>query len=429
MNQLNALLAILLLIPVVAFSQTDEEYVKPYPRNYDYVYLPNIKSVQFRVGQLENSYPIINLGQTDGLMLEFDDLDADFKYYYYTVIHCNADWTPSEGISQFDYLDGFLEEEITDYEYSQNVTVPYTHYRLSLPNKYTKFKLSGNYLLKIYLNNDPNDLVITRRFMVTEEMVTAMMRPQKSSDVSTLATHQEVAVTVKHKDFRIANPANELRVVVLQNGRWDNAKLISEPTFQMAEELIFNSPGQISFAGLREFRPLDIRSLQTRSNQVEFITSDKYRWDVHLFSDRPKANSTYMFSRDLDGSYFIESFETNADASSADYAFVHFSLKSPYLKDKNVYVTGSFADWRPAPRYRMDYNKEKEQYEVAVELKQGYYDYTYGVTEKEASEVLDLEYVDGGSFETQNKIQTLLYFRGFGARFDRLVGTAMMSTY
>ncbi len=49
----------------------------------------------------------------------------------------------------------------------------YTNYRLSFPTDYMKLLKSGNYILKVYKDEDlDSNVVLTRRFMVTDQKLT-----------------------------------------------------------------------------------------------------------------------------------------------------------------------------------------------------------------------------------------------------------------
>src|SRR5580765_1454554 len=74
----------------------------------DWVYTPNVRTPQLFLYGNQLEYPILRLGSADKLELQFDDLDANVKNYFYTYQLCNADWTPAI-ISQFDYIRGFTQ--------------------------------------------------------------------------------------------------------------------------------------------------------------------------------------------------------------------------------------------------------------------------------------------------------------------------------
>ena len=93
----------------------------------DYTYSENIKSVFFFKKGLEQSLPIIELSSDEKLQLMFDDLDNKLKNLYYTIIHCDSEWEPSN-LSAAEYISGFNESQIKDYFYSFNTNYDYITY-------------------------------------------------------------------------------------------------------------------------------------------------------------------------------------------------------------------------------------------------------------------------------------------------------------
>jgi len=130
----------------------------------------NIKTVQLYREGWPLSYPVTRLYEDVPLVLEFDDLSKEQPTFLYKVIHCNADWTLSE-LTEQEYLEGYSENEITGGTPSFNTYYSYLHYTLNLPNENTRLTVSGNYLLVVYRDWDPDQVVFTKRFMVTEGRV------------------------------------------------------------------------------------------------------------------------------------------------------------------------------------------------------------------------------------------------------------------
>ncbi len=71
----------------------------------------SVKTVQLYREGWPMSYPVIRLSEDVPLILEFDDLSEEQPSFMYRIIHCNADWTPSD-LSEQEYLEGFPENEI-----------------------------------------------------------------------------------------------------------------------------------------------------------------------------------------------------------------------------------------------------------------------------------------------------------------------------
>lgn len=146
-------------------------------------YLPSIKTVQFYPTGKENKLPIYVLGSNDLLLLSFDDLRADIRNFYFSIEHCNQDWTPSRA-SVLDYVDGFNEDRLEQFTASKGTLQPYTNYSLSFPSQYLKPKLAGNYLLKVYEDADKERLILTRRFYVLNNLVNISSNIQSSLQVA-----------------------------------------------------------------------------------------------------------------------------------------------------------------------------------------------------------------------------------------------------
>src|SRR5690554_3864371 len=105
--------------------------------NYYYenaVYDENIKTVLMYRDGFELSNPVWEMGEETPLILKFDDLSGEIKDYYYTIIHCDADWNESF-IPQSDYIKKFAEYIIDDFARSFNTTFKYVNYRIYLPNE------------------------------------------------------------------------------------------------------------------------------------------------------------------------------------------------------------------------------------------------------------------------------------------------------
>jgi len=215
--------------------------------NDNVTYKPYIKTILFHKSGFEMSYPVITLNSSETLDLSFDDLDSDLKRYRYTIYHCESNWTISSDLSESDYIQGHREENIEQFAYSNNTTVPYTHFSLRFPSNNMKPGISGNYILKVYID-DPSEIAFTRRFMVVEPSpVLVSGEVHQATNVSDKFTKQEVDFAIRLNGMRIGDPAHELKVVVTQNDRWDNAIRDLKPRFLRGEELDYNYDEENNF--------------------------------------------------------------------------------------------------------------------------------------------------------------------------------------
>ena len=402
-----------LFIGLSTFAQYEDIYFE------DFVYVTNIKSVQIYPAGNPLDPPILYLGNPRRLIVSFDDMDNVQKDYTYDIIHCNRDWTPSE-LERIEYLDGFVDEEIDSDFFSVNTFVPYINYQLPMPNADLSWNLSGNYLLVIYEGGDVDDRfpVITRRFMVVDKQVNVSVKNRRPLDVSKLRTHYEFDLFVNNKDFRILDFRNSLSCTVLQNYRWDIAIEELKPRFAVGDQITIDNTGIISFPALKEFRSADIRSLDFVANGITSIDLNAYGTDVLLDLGRPRRDSYYTFIPDANGQYVIQNRDIGTDNTGGDYANVIFSLEMPEI-DEEVYVMGAFTDWAPDEMYRMRYYEDKEVYIAEVLLKQGFYDFFFGV-EKDGK--LDAREIEGSWADAENNYQVLVYLREPLDRYDRLIG-------
>ena len=413
-----------LILPLILFFSFSSHAQDEDLEYSDQTYLENIRTVLVYPIDAPLNEPLINLRDQDGgLFISFDDLEGDVKSYTYTVVHCNADWTPSE-LSEIDYLEGFNEEDIENYDFSFNTLVSYTNYSFRLPNENIRFRISGNFLLKIYDTEDDRKLAITRRFMVVDPILRITSKMSSPANVGQFKTHQEIDFEIDHQDVRIKNPRNEIKVVVRQNGRWDNAITGLEPLFIKNNLLQYNYQGKIVFPAGKEFRFLDIRTFRYKREKIADITQNEDNYEVTVFKESSRAYSVYNNRIDLNGRFVIEDLENqNSDPNlRGDYADVFLSIgQNLDFENSDVYILGNFCNWQLRDEYKLIYSQEARAYVAQLFLKQGYYDYMYAVVPHD-SQKIDLEALEGNWHETENEYSILVYFRPFGQRYDRLVG-------
>ena len=384
----------------------------------DKVYEPNIATVQLRPYLDPYGLPILRFGGPDRLRLDFDDLSTDFTNYSYTLIHCTHDWQPSD-LLKAEYLEGLQDYYLQDYEFSLNTYVPYTHYWLTIPNNNIRITKSGNYVLVVYKNNNPEDIVLTRRFMVYEDVVTVSGEIIRATRLEERDTHQQLNFTVTHLGYDIPNPFIDLHVNVIQNGRWDNARIDIKPKFLKNQQLDYNFEGENTFYGGNEFRNFDTKQLTELTINTRKTVLDS-NYTVFLVPEIPRLASRYSFNEDINGRFIVRRLNSDEPETEADYAWVDFFLASEPYDEGNVYVFGQLSDWRVQPLFMLRYDYQTKAYRGKILLKQGYYNYQYVVL-NDATQMADETLIEGSHWETSNEYTILVYHREIGIRYDRLI--------
>ncbi len=449
MKKVILLLIIIVISSGSSFSQFDIVYD-------DEVYDESIGAVEFRYRGQFTGFPIMNLRGNQSLLLSFDDFNDENRYLNCKVILCNADWTPSE-LDPIEYIDGFDDNRIEEFELSFNTRAEYINYEVQIPNEDFRITKSGNYIMYVY-DSDRDVPVLTRRFLVLEDKL-KIAEPvvEASSQVAQRNTHHEIKFKINSENFPVANPDKELAVVVLQNWRWDNAIKNIKPRFTRSNIIDYYYPNKIVFETGNEFRGIDIRSFDFLTPQMKHIDIFDDGYGVYLKSDLPRYTKPYLSYRDLNGDFVIQNNDNNGNSArqillspegqatniesvfsaegnmrrnklNSDYADVHFELtvSQPYF-DKDVYVVGQFNNWKLRESNRMLYNESTQSYKSTLELKQGYYDYVYAQVDKGKNEISLME-TEGSHYETRNEYIILVYQRAIGDRHDRLVGYRTISS-
>jgi len=389
--------------------------------NENITYSPGIKTVQLYKQGFELSSPIIQLSSTEKLALDFDDLDVESKAYKYTIRHCESDWKTSVDLRPFEYINGYTEENIRDFQYSINTTVRYVHYYASFPTQDMAPKISGNYLMIVY-TDDPEDPLFTRRFMVVEvSPVTIQGTVQQGSKTDEHLTKQQIDFVIRLNSFRVMDIRQELKVVVQQDDRWDNVLNNVYPRFIRGDELDYRYDENNVFNGGSPYRNFDIKSLMYQTERIDKIYYDTVN-QVLLLEDKPRTYKNYVYNKDINGRYLIKN-EVNATNFNieSDYALVHFFLPFPVqFTDGDFYLMGALSNWRMDENSRLQFNNATRRYEISLYLKQGYYNYVYVILRK-GKTIGDESLVEGSHWETPHMYTVFVYYRPGAAQTDQLI--------
>jgi hypothetical protein len=202
------------------------------------VYNNRIASLQVMAGNRWTDLPIVQLNGNEPICIDFDDLTHEYHRYTYKIEHCEADWTVSEDLFMSDYLQGFGEgNTIDDALESINTNVLYTHYSLRIPNDRCRIKMSGNYKLTVMDENEDNEPMFTACFMVLDPSMGIHLTVSSNTDVDINNAHQQVSASLSYGNTTVTVPNEQIMTVVMQNRRWDTAKINVQPQYVMADGL------------------------------------------------------------------------------------------------------------------------------------------------------------------------------------------------
>lgn len=402
----------LLLISFISFSQVEKEIIPPY----------NIKTVSFSQNG-QNSIPIFLL--SDGFQFQFDDLYGNEANYYYTITHCDYDWKPSQ-LAKAEYLNGFDDQRIQEYSNSLTTLQLYSHYKLSFPSRLTQFRVSGNYVIKIL--NDDKEIVFTKKFILYEELVSVPIQVKRARNLAVIEQKHNLDFAIKSASINFQSPLQNVKVMLLQNGRFDNAITNIKPQYTIGNDLIYKYDTETQFWAGNEFRFFENKDIRAANNRIATIDSNGGIYNAHLYLDDANANKPYTYFPDINGNFIVKNIGAQNNDIEADYAWVFFSLSAPnYYGKKAVYVNGMFNNFSSNDENKMDYNTEKGIYEKAIMIKQGFTNFQYIIADNTGK--VDAENaLDGNFFQTENNYFVLVYYKENNQRYDRIIGKGLASS-
>ncbi|MCH7524333.1 MAG: DUF5103 domain-containing protein [Bacteroidetes bacterium] len=405
MNFIRTPFLMFLFFSTITFSQVQE--INP----PDY-----IKTITFKSNTNESELPILKLDEQ--LQLEFDVLNGDEADFYYVIEYYNFDWTPNKTLIKSEYLQGFDNVRIIDYENSFNTYQIYSHYRLRIPNKQTRLKLSGNYMIHIY--NEYEELMFSRKFMIYESIANVGVAIKRSRDVKYVKQKQSVDFKVSSPTIRFRDPKQTINTIVIQNNNLNTTITNLKPLYTIGTELIYNYVTESSFWAGNEFLYFENKDVRGANIGVQFIDL-KDIYHSYLFTDIIRANRPYTYNPDINGNFVITALDADNVDIEADYTVIHFSLQHPELLNrKSIHLYGNFNNYSIAETTKMTFNPRSNNYETTLTLKQGFYNYKYVIVDEYGN--IDEGAISGNFDQTENNYKVLVYYRDFGARYDKIIG-------
>lgn len=425
------------------------------------IFHPDFRTLKIELEGAPLLPPVLTLGGNDRLIIGFDALREDRDYLRYSIIHCNADWQPSE-LTDNELFDGFNFADVADYAFSQATTVHYVHYTIALPNEQFRFRHSGNYLLRVYPENSPEETLLQVRFMVSEAAVSLSGEVTSRTDIDYNAAHQQLTVNADLNRYAVRDPYNDLRLTITQNGRVDNAVTLLHPTQMRGTTAIYEHLPQLIFPAGNEYRRMEtVQTTYPGMGVAEIAYHNPYYHHL-LNTDRPRHSLPYSYDSTQHGRFFVREYNATSSDTEADYTVVHFTLSMLPIPDMDLYLDGDFTNRRFDSSSLLRYDSTEGRYHKALLLKQGAYNYQYlalpasnagtpapSLSSPSAPEApsapesatvpsakargsaapalpASAAPVEGNHYQTVNEYLLSLYYRAPGERADRLLGLTLL---
>jgi hypothetical protein len=346
------------------------------------------------------------------LHIGFDEFSHNYHRLVYHIDHCEADWSVSEDIFESDWLHGFNDEPIDNYQNSINTTVLYTHYQLTIPNDRCQLKMSGNYRLTVYDEDDANEKLLEVEFYVVEPVMTIGMEITTNTDIDHNDKHQQLSVSLNYNNLRVTDRDEQLYTVMMQNWQETGARRNLSPNHITTKGLLWQHNRQLIFDGGNEYHKFEVLDVSHPTMGIDHIQWDGTNYQVYPFPAFTFKN--YLTDKDADGAFLIRNSDNFESDHTCDYVWVNYELQAPYQGE--LYIDGLWTTDADKEHYLMRYDGERKVYYTALLQKQGYYNYRFVTADGK------LAPSEGNFYQTENRYQVLVYYKEVGGRTWRLVG-------
>lgn len=395
----------------------------------------HILTLRTEVGGVLENMPIITLGSDETVHISFDEISHDYHRYLYTLQHCDTYWRPTADLFFSEFVDATQEAvPIEEYVESQNVTTHYTNYSFDFPNEDMNPLVSGNYRITILSDDadEPTPVAEVCVYIVEPSVkITASITTNTEVDIN--ATHQQMEMEIDCMNLPVRDIREEVKAIVMQNDRLDNAVFAPQPSYVNGSRLIWQHQRDLIFDAGNEYRKFEILSARYPGLRTESIHYFEPFLHATLMDDVRSRN--YLATEDANGINVIRNVDNRDDVSETEYMITHFRLlcDEPF-DDADVYLSAKWTTGGICPDWMLQYDEQEHAYVGAFMLKQGYYNYQYLVVPREnklrrTPLGQPRGYTgpfEGDYYQTENDYRVLVYYKTPGARYDRLVGHALL---
>lgn len=397
------------------------------------VWTPEVYAAAFRTLKVSKegdfmASPAVRLGSDERIIVNFDEWADDYRDLQCRLVHCGPDWQPSR-LLESEFADGFNIADVEDWAFSTNTFVHYVNYNITLPDENIQPLTSGNYMLEIFDRSEPDEILCTARFAVTEQSVDISGSVSPRTDRGHNSEWQQLELIVTPRDVKIDNPYSDLTVIVAQNSDPSTRRVVNTPSRVEGSRIVYDHIPELIFLAGNEFRRFEsIRTNYTDMN-VDSVRWQGANYHVWLMPDRERNFHQYSYDQTQHGRFLVREYNATDSDLAADYVTVHFTLDVPEVIDADVYVEGEFTGWRLDESTRLHYDHETGAYRLELPMKQGSYNYRYTAVPRHGSRQPDSSLIEGNKYETRNEYQVEVWYKTPTSRASRLLGTATLRNY
>ena len=414
MNQANKIAS--LFLTMCSFSLCAANHIDTRQQ----IFKPNVRTLSVSNPGNFMAPPVIRMGTGDRLNINFDIIGDEHTYLRYRLIHCNAEWQPSR-LLESEYINGFNETPIEDYAYSSNTYVHYVNYNISLPDPNLPILASGNYLLQVFPESEPDDILLQARFSISSETSIVEGGITTRTDKGTNSEFQQLFFNVDLSSLPNINPFQDLIISVVQNNDPSSARFVSHPLRVDRGKAIFEHTPELIFDGGNEFRRFETVRTDYPGMHVDSVKFKDGLWHAWLQQDFSRKDREYVYDSTQHGRFKIDEYNSTEPDLSADYVMVHFSLDPGERQYGEIYIDGDMTNHILNDQNLMRYDWNSGHYQASIPLKQGSYNYKYTVLSEKG--LPSSSSIEGNKYETSNEYLINVYLRSPGSRGDMLVAS------
>jgi len=382
---------------------------------------PVIKSLHTYPNNNLTKIPVIRMGTSDKLTVEFDVEAEHEPSFNIKFKFCDANWNPYENL----LLEGIGENVLYNVYLER---LPHTtqgaeyHVKEKFPKQNIKFNVSGKWIYFITDTFDEDIVYDWGKFYVVENIVNIKSQFNKWRREGRISNNNARDRTINLKaGFELPDSLIPFRVnyvEIIKNMELDNPINIEKDAFAKNKSYEWDGANNFEF-GIRDLEPgNEYRQVNLRDKNKFQFPNTRAQFDGIEYSRFYKLGN-----KDLNGGFKL--LDKNNEYS--DYLVAEFQFKPHDDVYDDIYIVGSFTNWEVLPWYKLD--AKEDFYSINLELKRGIYDYQY-VTGKSVSDAyedrvenIDWRIFEGNYWDTENVYSIFLYYKSpEKGEYDKIIG-------